>query len=235
VSLPPRVSIVPPEVGPQLERPPAAVSERRAATNQAFWWTQRRKLGSALALALVLTLAIWAWPNAERARLFAPPAATGASAREVQPSTLGPALAEASAPEQPVVAPPAAEPDAQASAHKQALARAGKLVLQGNRLRKRGKLRAAHDSYQRSLALLPDFPRALSGMTQLYLAQHEPAQALETVQALLRVRPRFPDDQRLLGDVYMAAGQPDDARAAWRRAASQGNALARARLRKYRR
>jgi tetratricopeptide (TPR) repeat protein len=239
----PAASLPPERSAPAVAAPPVRVpvpSTVRPATPQARWQAHRRRLASGLALAALLTGGIWAWPSAERApRLVHPSAAeSGLAARAAQPSPLAPALAEASAPEQPDLARPVAaqpDPDAVASARNEAVARASELVERANALRRRGKLQDALDVYQHSLAVLPDYPRALAGLTQLHLAQHDAAKALVSVKALLYVRKHFPDDKRLLGDVHLEAGRADEARAAWRDAAHQGSRLARARLRKYRR
>ncbi|HKO92257.1 MAG TPA: hypothetical protein VJU61_13930, partial [Polyangiaceae bacterium] len=117
----------------------------------------------------------------------------------------------------------------------QAAELASSLVRKGNKLRRRGRLRAAHDAYRDALEAFPRFPRALFGLTEIAVAQGDAAKALDRVGHLLQERHRFPDDQRLLGDVYMLAGRTDEAQAAWRRGARMGSSVARARLRALKR
>jgi hypothetical protein len=240
-ALPPRLSSGPEQtVGGLSARSP---QRNEQATSQlgALLIAHRNKLAIGMAVVAVLAFALAALPVAERTHdaLPAPrppvPAqvASQATQRSVrEEAEQGPAQQAADAKR--VALSAFAEEQSSVESRRALTARAGKLVLKGHRLRRRGRLRAAHDAYRSALEVLPGFPRALAGLTEVYLAQRDHVKALETAQQLLEKRPRFADDQRLLGDVYMLAGRAEDALSAWMRGARQGSAVARARLKKHR-
>jgi tetratricopeptide (TPR) repeat protein len=172
---------------------------------------------------------LWTWPGAEQAAQSSP-----RSVPSGPPVSL-PASAELAPRAEPMLQlAAAAEPTERAPKEARAKAqpaRAKQLALKGHRLRKVGRLRAARQAYQAALVAQPGMPPALAGLVELQLAQHDAAQALETVQELLKHR-QSPDDLRLLGDVSMLAGRREQALAAYHRAAARGNATARARLKR---
>ena len=111
-----------------------------------------------------------------------------------------------------------------------ALARADELAAQGSALRKRRKLGPARSKYRSALQTYPGHPRALYGLVQLAMQQHDGKQAVELALELVQAQPDQASYALLLGDAYRAAGKTKEARAAWQDAARQGNALARKRL-----
>jgi tetratricopeptide (TPR) repeat protein len=110
------------------------------------------------------------------------------------------------------------------------LARADNLAAQGSALRKRRKLGPARGKYRAALQIYPGHARALYGLAQLAMQQHDGKQAMELALELVRAEPDQASYSLLLGDAYRAAGKPKEAREAWQNAARQGSALARKRL-----
>jgi len=112
----------------------------------------------------------------------------------------------------------------------EALARADEGVLRGHKLRREGDLAGARIAYLDALDAAPGYPRALAGLAETYLAQKDSAHALTTTLQLLTRRTRFPDDYRLLGDVYMLDGRTTEAADAYLKGSQGGSKLARERL-----
>lgn len=135
---------------------------------------------------------------------------------------------EASAADQPEVA--AEDQQALDTARRVALKRADGLVAQASTLRKRRKLELAANKYRAALAAYPDHPRALYGLVQVAIQQHDGKQAVQLARDLVEAKPDQASYLVLLGDAYKAAGKPKDAREAWQSAARQGSAVARKRL-----
>ena len=111
-----------------------------------------------------------------------------------------------------------------------ALKRADGLVSQASALKRRKKLEAARNKYRAALDAYPDHPRALYGLTQIAIQQHDGKQAVQLARDLVEAKPDQVSYLVLLGDAYKAAGKPKDAREAWQSAARQGSAVARKRL-----
>ncbi len=157
----------------------------------------------------------------------APEADTSDVLRATQPS--GDATSETSGDQ----AAKAVEPEDRAEldeAYRAQLARADNLAAQGSALRKRRKLGPARAKYRAALQIYPGHARALYGLAQLAMQQHDGKQAVELALELVRAEPDQASYSLLLGDAYRAAGKPKEAREAWQNAARQGNALARRRL-----
>jgi hypothetical protein len=111
-----------------------------------------------------------------------------------------------------------------------ALKRADSLVAQASALRKRRKFEPARSKYRAALDLYPGHARALYGLVQVAIQQHDGKQAVQFAQELVQAKPEQLSYLVLLGDAYKAAGKPKDAREAWQSAARQGNTVARKRL-----
>ncbi len=110
------------------------------------------------------------------------------------------------------------------------LREASRLVGQGHQLRREGKYDAARAIYANAARAYPNYPRALAGLAEAYLALGDKTRALEAARAVVLRRPKFADDHRLLGDAYKLSGRTADALSAWQRAALLGSATARQRL-----
>src|SRR6202008_649474 len=96
------------------------------------------------------------------------------------------------------------------------LARANALVDEGHLLFKRGHhLGLAEASYMKALAVWPDFPRALAGLTRVHLQRKDGAEAVRWAKRLVAKEPKSGQNQLLLGDAYALRSDSKDARAAW--------------------
>jgi hypothetical protein len=232
----------------------ASASSARLRSRFAFVRAHGRALALASGLMAAGAGAGWAWLSARQDARFTAALPASNASPALSPANVAPGWPEESAPlalelVKPAAVEPAyasteaAPPDADpretlevnaARAHEPGAraASAAQLTLRGQRLHRAGRLRAALTAYQAALEARPGMPRALAAIVELQLARRNPAQALETVHELLKRR-KTPDDQRLLGDVYMQAGRREEAFAAYRRAAVRGNATARARLLRY--
>ena len=116
------------------------------------------------------------------------------------------------------------------AARRVALKRADGLVSQASALRKRRRLEPARSKYRAALAAYPGHPRALYGLVQLAIQQHDGKQAVQLARELVEGNPDQVSYLVLLGDAYRAAGKPNPAREAWLSAARKGSTVARKRL-----
>lgn len=80
----------------------------------------------------------------------------------------------------------------------------------GNLRYNRGDLEAAAADYERALASLPDYPRALGGLARIAAARGDLQGAIEGYKRAIAVVP-LPELVIALADVYEAAGMSDDA------------------------
>gem|GEM_PF-6912475 len=176
------------------------------------------------------------------------PAADAVNAEASAAAAAEPALpnAEATAVDPAAVEPGAApEPEAQAAdgdldaedadveldaARKAVAVRADKLVNEGHALRKKKKLAPARAKYRDALVLYPGYPRALAGLVQVAILQHDGKAAVNLAKQLVKQRPTQVSYQVLLGDAYKVAGKPALAKEAWQGAARKGSSAAKARL-----
>jgi hypothetical protein len=173
-------------------------------------------------------------PTNDGARALAPVEVRGSLAATVPAAAAAvEEPAQARAPEPAPVAEeepaPAAAPAVKSERTRQ-IATANKLVANGHRLRKEGRLGLAESAYLSALKALPRYPRAMAGLTRVHLERRAPVEALRWAKKLVERRPRSGRNQLLLGDAHKLMGQKGRARRAWRKAAAYGNRIARQRL-----
>jgi hypothetical protein len=110
--------------------------------------------------------------------------------------------------------------------------RASLLSNQGNAFRRKRMLPTARVRYLEALRVYPDYPRALSGLAQLSLADGNGSDAIRYAKQLVAARPGQAAYHLLLGDAYRAAGDEKEAKATYQTAARLGSRTAEERLRK---
>jgi Flp pilus assembly protein TadD len=110
------------------------------------------------------------------------------------------------------------------------LERANHLVDEGHGLLKRGHLGLAEAAYMKALAVWPDFPRALAGLTRVHLQRKDGSEAVRWAKRLVAKEPKSGQNQLMLGDAWALRGDAKNARAAWLQAVRYANSTARKRL-----
>jgi tetratricopeptide (TPR) repeat protein len=109
------------------------------------------------------------------------------------------------------------------------VSRAQRLVNEGTALLRQGRLGLAESSYQKALALIPEFPSAMAALVRVHLVRRDGVEAVRWANRLV-AKQNNGESQLLLGDALSLRGDADAAREAWTAAANRGNATARQRL-----
>jgi CheY-like chemotaxis protein len=92
------------------------------------------------------------------------------------------------------------------------------LILRANAQRRLRRFSQAEALYQKALRMHPRNPRALAGVTRVYMATGKKQAAVQHARRLVQSRPAVASNYVLLGDTLAAAGDTAGAKRAWRQA-----------------